>query len=51
MHGNDSVDKRAYVVILVMLVFYYGALMIGTKDRIEWLQSLSPSEYRFLTYD
>ena len=51
MHGNDSVDKRVYIAIILLLVFYYGALMLGTKDRIEWLQSLSPVEYRFLTYD
>lgn len=47
MHGNGPVDKRVYVAIILLLVFYYGALMIGTKDRIEWLQSLSPSEYLF----
>lgn len=47
MHGNEPVDKRVYVAIILLLVFYYGALMIGTKDRIEWLQSLSPSEYLF----
>jgi len=47
MHGNESVDKRVYVAIILLLVFYYGALMIGTKDRVEWLQSLSPSEYLF----
>jgi len=47
MHGNEPVDKRVYVAIILLLVFYYGALMLGTKDRIEWLQSLSPSEYLF----
>jgi len=47
MHGNEPVDKRVYVAIILLLVFYYGALIIGTKDRIEWLQSLSPSEYLF----
>jgi len=47
MIGNESVDKRVYFVIILLLVLYYGALMIGTKDRIEWLQSLSPSEYLF----
>ena len=47
MLGNESVDKRVYFVIILLLVLYYGALMIGTKDRIEWLQSLSPSEYLF----
>ena len=47
MLGNESVDKRVYVAIILLLVFYYGALMIGTKDRIEWLRSLSPTEYVF----
>jgi len=47
MIGNESVDKKVYVAIILLLVFYYGALMIGTKDRVEWLQSLSPSEYLF----
>ena len=47
MLGNESVDKRVYVAIILLLVFYYGALMLGTKDRIEWLQSLSPTEYVF----
>ena len=47
MIGNESVDKRVYVAIILLLVFYYGALMLGTKDRIEWLQSLSPTEYVF----
>ena len=47
MHGNESVDKKVYIAIILLLAFYYGALMLGTKDRIEWLQSLSPTEYVF----
>jgi len=47
MLGNESVDKRVYGVIILLLLLYYSALMIGTKDRIEWLQSLSPTEYVF----
>ena len=47
MYGNEPVDKRVYGVIILLLVLYYGALMIGTKDRIEWLRSLSPTEYVF----
>ena len=47
MYGNEPVGARAHIAIILLLVFYYGALMIGTKDRVEWLQSLSPSEYLF----
>ena len=47
MYGNEPVDKRAYVAIILLLVFFYGNLLAGWGERIEWLQSLSPSEYLF----
>jgi len=47
MLGNEPVGARAYIAIILLLVFYYGNLLAGWEDRIEWLQSLSPSEYLF----
>lgn len=47
MWGNDRVNPWYVVLMVVLLVGLYTQLLIGWGERIEWLQSLSPSEYRF----
>ena len=47
MLGNDYVSPRYIVLMVVLLLGLYAQLLYGWRERIEWLQSLSPSEYLF----
>lgn len=48
MWGNDTVETRYIVLMVVLLIGLYIQLCIGWGERIEWLQSLSQSESQFL---
>jgi hypothetical protein len=48
MIGNEKVPT-AYILCLVLgLVVFYGLLLNGWGDRIEWLQNLSTGYISFL---
>lgn len=47
MLGNDYVSPWYIVLMSVLLLGLYAQLLYGWGERIEWLQSLSPSEYLF----
>ena len=47
MYGTEQVHLIYKVVLVLLLLGFYTQLMYGWGERIEWLQSLSPSEYLF----
>lgn len=48
MEGNDKVNTLYILAIVISVIIYYGLLMNGWGERIEWLQSLSPGYDTFL---
>lgn len=48
MLGNESVNIRYIVLLILCVIVYYGLLLNGWGERIEWLQSLSIGYEPFL---
>lgn len=48
MWGNDTVHPKYIAMLTVFLIVMYALWLDGWGKRIEWLQSISNSDYHVL---